>query len=73
MLRMPCQPQQRSLLQFGVRHCQRRVFFLQVVRVHETVATVADLLLTSTHGGYPVVQQIDNGNEVFTGLISRCV
>ncbi|XP_048253453.1 chloride channel protein C-like [Haliotis rufescens] len=44
-----------------------------VVRVHqvESVFVIADLLLTTTHGGYPVVKMDRHGQEIFYGLITR--
>lgn len=43
----------------------------KVIHIHENIAVLADLLLTTLHGGYPVIKLADNGTEVFVGLISR--
>ena len=70
MLRMLCHPQQRLYAAIW-SYSLSIILFVQVVHVHENVAILADLLLTTSHGGYPVVQQADNGTEVFAGLVSR--
>ena len=40
----------------------------------ESVAHLAHLLLDTTHGGFPVVKQLDDvTHEVAYGLLTRCV
>ena len=42
-----------------------------VVRVHESVIRLSELLLNTNHGGFPVVRKGSNGEEVFFGSINR--
>ncbi|XP_048583909.1 chloride channel protein D [Nematostella vectensis] len=42
-----------------------------VVHRVESITNLANLLLDNPHGGYPVVQQVESGVEVFVGMISR--
>ena len=45
-----------------------------VVTVHqvESVSSLANVLLTTSHGGFPVVREC-NGENVFYGLITRYI
>ena len=54
----------------------RDVMHSPVVTVtpRESVAHLAHLLLDTTHGGFPVVKQLDDvTHEVAYGLLTRCV
>ena len=44
-----------------------------VVTVHRIaeVSLLADILLSTAHGGFPVVKKDRNGEDVFYGLITR--
>ena len=42
-----------------------------VVRAHESVIRLSELLLNTNHGGFPVVRKASNGEEVFFGSINR--
>lgn len=37
----------------------------------EQVRKLADILLHTSHGGFPVVRQIESGLKVFLGIITR--
>ena len=39
----------------------------------EKVQHLAELLLCTSHGGFPVVRKTASGHHVFVGLITRCV
>jgi chloride channel 7 len=42
-----------------------------VVHVRESIVYLADILLNTNHGGFPVVRKSTNGEEVFFGYINR--
>lgn len=44
-----------------------------VVHVRESIVYLADILLNTNHGGFPVVRKSSNGEEVFFGYINRCI
>ena len=56
-------------------YCVRDVMSSPVHTVHETekVQHLAELLLCTPHGGFPVVRKTASGHHVFVGLITRCV
>lgn len=44
---------------------------VETVFERERLQRIVHLLLNSTHGGFPVVRHIDDGADVFNGLITR--
>ena len=44
-----------------------------VVHFRESVSHIAHLLLDTTHGGFPVVRENDEGKPIFYGFINRWV
>ncbi|XP_046549442.1 chloride channel protein B-like [Haliotis rubra] len=61
-----------KLLQLDL-FCARDIMSSPVVSVHqvESVASLAEMLLSNSHGGFPVVKRDRNNEEVFFGLITR--
>ena len=43
------------------------------VNLHDNVAKLAHLLLSNSHGGFPVVMSTERGEDVFFGFINRFV
>lgn len=43
----------------------------QVLQLSESVQHLAQVLLETPHGGFPVVKKLRHGDEVFIGLITR--
>ena len=41
------------------------------INLHDNVARLAQLLLSNSHGGFPVVTTTEQGEEVFFGFINR--
>ena len=48
-------------------------FPVDTVREIESVPHLADLLLHTSHGGFPVIRKTPDGHRVFVGTITRCV
>jgi len=39
----------------------------------ENVKNIAEVLLNTTHSGFPVLGKSNKGHQVFVGTITRCV